>query len=51
MGRSELIRKENNLGIVRFKKGEPYVHELAHSPLEVTKVLKFRMQKMRGDGP
>ena len=50
-GHRELIRKENNLGIVRFRDGEPEVHELVSSDSEVTEALKFVMQKDHGDGP
>ena len=37
----ELIRKDPNVGIVRFKNGEPYQHELLRSTPSTTDSLTF----------
>ena len=41
----ELIRKENNLGVIRFKDGQPDVHQLISPDSETTKAITFSFQK------
>ena len=45
VGAMELIRKENNLGVIRFKDGQPDVHQLISPDSETTKAITFSFQK------
>ena len=41
----ELIRKENNLGIIPFKDGQLDVHQLMSPDAKTTKAITFSFQK------
>ena len=45
VGAMELIRKENNLGIIRFKDGQPDVHQLMSPDAKTTRAITFSFQK------